>query len=434
MRWLSLTSEYAHQEVGGTQIYVHRLNLALRRRHIEAIGAYFTKRSGPASYEGIPLIALPVPPRPETRLASWECPPHGTDDFERLLDEVRPDVVHFNSTLNLHPPEFFEIARRSGARTLWTYHAPGQTCLQTALLREGRVPCDGRIEPGRCARCGLVWSGLPSPVATLFGSIDLSALAPLMPRSLTHPFERRHGLSRFLARLERACASLDHWVTHARWTRELLQLNNLGGLPPLELPLPAPGVGRYTPDASPWEGLDDKLRLLYAGRFLDIKGPDLLLRTLSEKLRGEEASLALMGPLHGIPFEAEVKNLVAREHRARLLPPRDTQGMLGAMAAADAVVVPSLWLETGPYTVLEAQWVGAPVIGANVGGIGERLADWPASVLFQRGDPEDLARAVRSLRGRREDENVRSERAEAFQSSYVEHFETALDRVLDAVR
>ena len=41
----------------------------------------------------------------------------------------------------------------------------------------------------------------------------------------------------------------------------------------------------------------------------------------------------------------------------------------------DLAVVPSIWMETGPLTVLEAFAAGLPVAGTNLGGIKELLSD-----------------------------------------------------------
>jgi len=435
MKWLSLGVHYAHETVGGTQAYAHRLNTALRRRGIDAMAAHFTESPGPGSLDEVPLFGLPMPPVSRSRMAVWECAPHGIAEFERLLAQVRPDVVHFHATLQAHPPEYFEAARRAGARTLWTFHAPGQTCLQTALLRDGHVPCDGRIDPSRCARCGLVWAGVPPVVAALFGAVDLSRLSPLVPPRLRHPFERRAGVARFQARLEQACAALDHWVTHAQWTRELLQLNELGGSPALELPLPPPPLEvSVKPDLAAWEGLSEGLRLLYAGRLLDIKGPHLLLKALAGPLRGAPIALALLTAPTDVAYEERLRSQALAEPRARLQPPFDATKTLEAMAAADAVVVPSVWKETGPYTVLEAQWVGTPVIGSNRGGIPERLEGDTSSVLFQAPDVDDLARAIRKLLGQRESAATKENRARPFREKYMRAFEAALDRLLEVVR
>src|SRR5207253_11522125 len=45
--------------------------------------------------------------------------------------------------------------------------------------------------------------------------------------------------------------------------------------------------------------------------------------------------------------------------------------LAATLARWDALVVPSLWLESGPQVVYEAFGVQTPVIGSDLGGIGE---------------------------------------------------------------
>jgi glycosyltransferase involved in cell wall biosynthesis len=60
----------------------------------------------------------------------------------------------------------------------------------------------------------------------------------------------------------------------------------------------------------------------------------------------------------------------------------------------DALVVPSVWLETGPLVVLEAFAAGVPVIGSRLGGIAEMVRDGEDGLLFEAGCPSKLASAI----------------------------------------
>ena len=61
--------------------------------------------------------------------------------------------------------------------------------------------------------------------------------------------------------------------------------------------------------------------------------------------------------------------------------------------AADVVCLPSL-REGMPNAVLEAMACGKPVVGSDVGGVRELLADNESGILVPPGDPQALARAV----------------------------------------
>lgn len=67
------------------------------------------------------------------------------------------------------------------------------------------------------------------------------------------------------------------------------------------------------------------------------------------------------------------------------------------MARCDAVVVPSIWWENSPLVVQEAATVGVTVIGADIGGLGEKLREIPGSILVRARDPMALAEAIAAL-------------------------------------
>lgn len=60
-------------------------------------------------------------------------------------------------------------------------------------------------------------------------------------------------------------------------------------------------------------------------------------------------------------------------------------------------VVPSIWWDNGPQTVLEFLACGLPVLGANVGGIPDQVRDGENGLLFRANDRADLARAITRL-------------------------------------
>jgi glycosyltransferase involved in cell wall biosynthesis len=60
----------------------------------------------------------------------------------------------------------------------------------------------------------------------------------------------------------------------------------------------------------------------------------------------------------------------------------------------DVLIVPSIWAEPLPRTILEAYAAGVPVIGARSGGIPELIGADNGSWLFEPGDADDLAKKV----------------------------------------
>lgn len=93
------------------------------------------------------------------------------------------------------------------------------------------------------------------------------------------------------------------------------------------------------------------------------------------------------------------KDLRTRVHRRRLQGVVAFAGYVSdedlraTVAAADAVVVPSLYEPFG-FVALEAMALGAPLVAARTGGLAEIVADGRTGVLATPGDPADLARAL----------------------------------------
>jgi glycosyltransferase involved in cell wall biosynthesis len=69
----------------------------------------------------------------------------------------------------------------------------------------------------------------------------------------------------------------------------------------------------------------------------------------------------------------------------------------------DVLIVPSFWAEPSPRTIYEAYSMGLPCIGARAGGIPELIGENNSAWLFDAGDDSDLAKRLASvLKGGRE--------------------------------
>ena len=66
---------------------------------------------------------------------------------------------------------------------------------------------------------------------------------------------------------------------------------------------------------------------------------------------------------------------------------------------ASVTVIPSRWYENCPFSVIESQMYGTPVLGANIGGIPELIQVGKTGELFESGNGEDLKKKVEKLWG-----------------------------------
>jgi glycosyltransferase involved in cell wall biosynthesis len=98
------------------------------------------------------------------------------------------------------------------------------------------------------------------------------------------------------------------------------------------------------------------------------------------------------------------------------------------LAASDALVLPSLANECLPFAILEAMSAGLPVVGTDVAGIPEEIADGETGYVVPPGDADALAAAI----GRLADDPARA-RAMGEAGRRRAAAEFAVDRMVEQV-
>ncbi|NNC11864.1 glycosyltransferase family 4 protein [Planctomonas sp. JC2975] len=152
----------------------------------------------------------------------------------------------------------------------------------------------------------------------------------------------------------------------------------------------------------------DELRVVFVGRVIPEKGPDVLLEALC-RLQRTDVRATIVGtsgfsaeaPLSA--YERSLRRLAEPlGDRVTMRPFSPRREIADLLREADVVVVPSRWLDPFALTVLEGMASGAAVIASDIGGIPEAAGS--AGLLVPPDDPAALAEAITSLA---DDENLR---------------------------
>jgi len=80
-----------------------------------------------------------------------------------------------------------------------------------------------------------------------------------------------------------------------------------------------------------------------------------------------------------------------------LLGARSREEVLELMKAAAVLIIPSLWYEGFPMTVVEAFACGLPVIASDLGSLSSLVPDGISGLLFKPGDATALAGCVNQI-------------------------------------
>ncbi len=167
-------------------------------------------------------------------------------------------------------------------------------------------------------------------------------------------------------------------------------------------------------------------RGIYVGHLNERKGIQFLLAALAGLPEGPDFDIVGFGTL-----ESWCRDYVEEHgltHRVTFYGRLDSP--LELLAAADLLVVPSIY-DSFPNTVLEALFVGTPVIGSDVAGIRTMLED--PLLLFPRGDVEALADRIRRFREDRQSyaraRAICHERREHFAFDWADEWEKLFRRL-----
>ena len=157
--------------------------------------------------------------------------------------------------------------------------------------------------------------------------------------------------------------------------------------------------------------------VLYFGRYSQEKGIGTLIeaaKALPEIPFVFAGSGPLEGLLDGVP---NIKNVGFQTG----------DGLETLIREARFTVYPSEWYENCPFSVMESQMYGTPVLGADIGGIPELIQPGKTGELFESGNTEDLKRKIAALWGQKD--QAACEQTEFYTAAqYVERISTYYGR------
>ena len=152
-------------------------------------------------------------------------------------------------------------------------------------------------------------------------------------------------------------------------------------------------------DSLPKRAETPEKRILAAGRFERKKGFDVLIEACRQLMRrGREVPLTLVG-------DGPLKATLARASSdlpVTISPWMTHDDLMHEIASAGVVAVPSVIASDGdrdgiPNILVEAMAIGTPVVGSDVGGIGEVIHDGETGRLVAPGEVEALAGAIAKM-------------------------------------
>ncbi len=352
MRVLHVTQRA--ERLGGAELHLESLRQGLAERGIVQ-GLFAGTRE--AASEGPEHCFVPVP--------EWNPGGLVRDPllFERLISfarSFRPDLVHLHQTSSW-PAEIYAAVGELGRPIVQSVYDGSLLCPNAWLVRGDGSPCGGG--PGaicfqhRCER---------------HRNYDAAVVAAARLRLEL----MRRAADAYVCGSEALAALLEgQGLTNVRRLPYFPpESQRLQGFEPLPAAEREPGLLVAAARLEPEKGLDvaiDALVSLAPEVRLEIFGGGSQAESLAQQARG-----------------------LGVTERVRLMGQRPLGELSARIARAQALVIPSRWMEVMPLVALEALAAGTPIVASAAGGIGFAVVEGETGRLVPPGEGAALAEAL----------------------------------------
>ena len=140
-------------------------------------------------------------------------------------------------------------------------------------------------------------------------------------------------------------------------------------------------------------GHEKRRRVVFAGRVVDPKGVDVLIRAASEV----EGEFVICGDGWRLGAMRKLARRMGVHERVRFTGWLGSEDLAHELAEASVVAIPSVWPEPFGLVGIEALAAARPVVASATGGITDWLASGVNGLGVEPGDAAALARALREL-------------------------------------
>jgi glycosyltransferase involved in cell wall biosynthesis len=392
---------YFPDQVGGTEVYVQDLLSELTKRSVDGyVVAATDDRFRQYEWEGIKVARYPSN-WASIREYAASRPGAGLSKFQELVLENRPDIFHLHSWTSGAGLEHLSQIAQLGIPCVVTMHVPSALCMRGTMLLHGRQACDGLIEEKRCAQCWSEQRGLPSSVAFAVSrlprmSFEGGAASKVLSRAVTLLSARSRAVVQ--AHELRQMADLsEKIVAPSAWVHDGLLAN---GIAAEKLTVSRQGVtSALVREAArtPPRVASAELRVGFIGRLEHYKGAHILINAMNRLPSHLPVRLLIAGSGTEPHYLKQLTTAWDGDKRIEFLGPITREEVPDFLRKLDVLAVPSNYMETGPLVVLEAQVFGIPVMGADLGGISERIRDGVDGWLLPFEDSGAWAAAIEEI-------------------------------------
>ncbi|MBU2566892.1 glycosyltransferase family 4 protein [Patescibacteria group bacterium] len=279
--------------------------------------------------------------------------------LSEMLTQIRPDVIHLHNIYHHLSSSILSAIKKSGIPCVQTLHDYKLACPNYKMYTKGSA----------CERCkgGKYYQAIKNQCLFPGMAPNILAAMEMYMTKISQSYERTVGT--FI------CPSNFLKIKMQEWGEPDSKL--------VYLPNPV----RVNKDLSPQRGSGS---YLYLGRLYPEKGVENIIRAIA---RVPDVDLEIVGDG---PDRYRLENLAntIAPGRVMFLGYRSGDDLQTLRKNAKALLVPSVWYENAPLSVLESMADGVPVIASDIGGLPELITDGLGGFLAKPGDVDSWIEAI----------------------------------------
>lgn len=285
------------------------------------------------------------------------------ENFSKLLWKFKPDIIHLHGIVYHISPSILVEARRKNIPVIMTLHDYSLLSPNLVLFHNGKI-CEVTKKRNfykaffhKCVRNSYIESLAGALIYQLHDAFGL--------------YEKNIDLFIAPSRYIR-----QKYIEYGYDKRKIIHLNNFIN----------------TIDYGENNCLERDY-VLYFGRIQEHKGVGLIIEAAK---RLPSINFIIMGD--GSEKSKLQRKVIANNLKnVTFLPHLPLNKMKNILARARYVLVPSVWYENQPYTILETFALGKPVIASRIGGIPEVVINKKNGFLFEPGNINEFTRKILEL-------------------------------------
>lgn len=285
-------------------------------------------------------------------------------EVKKIIIENKVDIVHVHNTLPLISPSVYKVAKECGVKVVQTVHNFRLICPGATFYRDGEI-CEDCISKGlKCAVIHRCYRG---------------SLAQTLAYVITLTIHRMVGTYKKV-----------NYICLTEFNKEKLLEINSGNKNRIDESrvFVKPNFVDIDRDVILFERR--KNQFVFAGRMDKLKGIDMLIKAWKEI---KEYDLIICGTG---PEEEWCRNYIDENGltNIKMMGFVPNAQVMEIIAESKALILPTQWYEGFPMTIVESMACGTPVIGSDIGNVGNLIEDGVNGLKFKAYSVKSLSKSV----------------------------------------